>query len=56
MSTKRESEKPVLACSRCGKTPAKYVEYFQEFLCRNCREELKVEDYEKAEKNNGKLF
>lgn len=56
MPEKEKKLKEVLACSRCGKTPAKWVEYFQEFLCRECREKLKVEDLEQTEKNNRKLF
>jgi len=56
MAAKEKEPKPVLACSRCGKTPAKFVEYFGEYLCHECREKLKVEDYEKADKNNSKLF
>jgi len=56
MGTKRESEKPIMACSECGKTPAKYNKFIGAWLCSECKKKLNVEEMEKVEQNNGKLF
>jgi transcription initiation factor IIE alpha subunit len=56
MAKKKPQQDPLFVCARCGKEKAKYYEYFDEYLCRECAEKVKADDYEKINHSNGKLL